>query len=227
MIGKEKKISIFLVFGILFFSVFVFLNSSRAGMVTLVLTLFYMVFISARGIVYKLALVGGLVVISTLMFTNYRFDDYFKLAQQYADNEVVDKEVVVKNSSMRIVFWDTSLDLIRENPWLGVGTGDVKEELANRYEEKGYTNLERKFNPHNQFLSTMLATGIPGLLSLLGIYFFSMVRALKKRNHLLFTFFLLTFVHFQFESMLEKLSGVIFFAFFLGILWNGLAVKDS
>ena len=51
---------------------------------------------------------------------------------------------------------------------MGVGTGDVKDHLLEKYREKQMFNaLGLELNAHNQYLQTTLALGIMGLVILM------------------------------------------------------------
>jgi O-antigen ligase len=83
------------------------------------------------------------------------------------------------------------------------------------YLDRGYDALaEKSLNPHNSFLQLAVGLGIIALLWFL----FSLIYPLPTiyKNHLwIYGFFLLSIgLNFMVESMLEKQSGVIFFAFF-------------
>ncbi|MCU0429586.1 MAG: O-antigen ligase family protein [Cytophagaceae bacterium] len=66
----------------------------------------------------------------------------------------------------RLVSMMLALELIKEQPWTGVGIGDVQHEMFALYEQKFPTYpSEFRLIPHNQFLFIWLASGIAGLLA--------------------------------------------------------------
>jgi len=98
---------------------------------------------------------------------------------------------------------------------MGVGTGDINDAMVNSYEEQGLDELAAKnLNPHNEYLQIAVALGIlPALLFLFSlVYPFGKIT--KNRDWIYGIFLLSVFIQFAVESMLEKQSGVIFFAFF-------------
>jgi O-antigen ligase len=106
------------------------------------------------------------------------------------------------------------LQLIAAHPF-GVGTGDISDVLVENYRREGLYDLaDTELNPHNSFLQIALAQGIPALL----VFLFSLAYSswvTVQRKDWLYAFFLISIVlNFMVESMLEKQSGVIFFAFF-------------
>ena len=95
------------------------------------------------------------------------------------------QKVYKTSTSIRILVWSFSLNLIKSNPIIGVGTGDIKDELIKLYKKEGYPILvKRQYNSHNQYLQTAAALGIPTLIVLL-LMFISPLLVRWRR----FTFF--------------------------------------
>ena len=118
------------------------------------------------------------------------------------------------STSGRMVAWKTAVEVILDEP-LGVGTGDVTDELMERYEAKGEDYAARKhMNPHNQFLQAGVAFGWIGILVTLLMYIVGFALALKRRDFLFTSLLLLLGLNMLFESFLEVQSGVVFIAFF-------------
>ncbi len=120
----------------------------------------------------------------------------------------------------RIHITQSSLEIIK-NHWLGgVGIGDDKTELIDTYNKLGHQELAaRKFNSHNQFLTTWIQSGIIGILLLIWSLVTIVIRSHKKKEILLLVFAILTGVSFMFESMLLRYWGVITFTLFYGMLY--------
>jgi len=72
---------------------------------------------------------------------------------------------------MRINFALNSFEIIKENPWIGVGTGDYVKEYT-KVNMKNSPTVNIQHHPHNMYLLEMVLFGIVGLLSLLAIFFF-------------------------------------------------------
>ena len=103
---------------------------------------------------------------------------------------------------------------------IGVGTGDVKEAILNEYDQKVTKATEGKYyNCHNEFLETAVRLGIIGEILLLIILFSPFFnRSNYQKNRLLIGFLIIIILNFLFESMLDRLNGVAFFAFFYCLL---------
>ncbi|MBL4577843.1 MAG: O-antigen ligase family protein, partial [Flavobacteriales bacterium] len=66
--------------------------------------------------------------------------------------------------SQRWEFWKTGLNVLKKNPLLGVGTGDVYNNMLAQYEADASLLVPAyRKHPHNQYLSIALAFGLIGL----------------------------------------------------------------
>ncbi len=120
-----------------------------------------------------------------------------------------------ESSAVRILVWKAASDAFLQNGLLGVGTGDVKDELFSHYKELGYTGaLEHKLNAHNQFLQTGIALGYLGFALLLSYFLLPIFISWQQKNYLFVSCSLLIAINCLTESMLEAEAGVIFIAFF-------------
>ena len=111
---------------------------------------------------------------------------------------------------------------------MGVGTGDVKDVLLQKYQEKGITNAYLlRLNAHNQYLQTTIALGILGLLVVLGCLFLPLYEALRQKNILVFLFILIVAFNLLVESMFERQAGIVFYSFFNALLFFWMRVMKS
>ncbi len=126
--------------------------------------------------------------------------------------------------TLRLMSWETSLELIRENPIFGVGVADAQNLLNDKYEKKGYnTPMQQELNSHNTFFQIYLECGILGFLSILMLLYYLIRTLSKKKNDALQfngLFILIVLLAFPFESVLNRFSGIAFFMFFYGLLIN-------
>jgi O-antigen ligase len=134
------------------------------------------------------------------------------------DIETIDK-TTSESTTVRVLIWKESLKLINDNFIMGTGVGDANDELYLAYYAGGLEGAYNlKLNAHNQFLQTFIGMGIAGFLLLSLITFGEAVRAVIRRNFLLFFFSLLVTLNFLVESMLQRAAGVLFFVFFYCLL---------
>ncbi|MFP4603873.1 MAG: O-antigen ligase family protein [Bacteroidales bacterium] len=215
----KPQIKIVAIFFIFVFALLTFLISSRAGLIGLVVIAFVIAYQNFTQIKIRIILYSVLILLSLVIFTNKRFIDSLGIIDEIANKEDFDEKTIKQHSAIRLVLWKASFDVIKDNVLLGVGTGDVREELEDKIENTYNFKMDRIYNPHNQFLSTFAATGVFGFLSLVGIFVIAINRAFIEKNTLLLNLVILLFIHFLFESMMGRLNGVLFFSFFISALF--------
>lgn len=112
-----------------------------------------------------------------------------------------------------------SVEVIKNNFFLGVGAGDCQDELLKQYLKNNFLHgYFRKFNSHNQYLTTFISTGLFGFLILICILIMLMYFAIKNKNDLLFIFIVINALFFLSESVLERQQGIVFFVFFSSLI---------
>ncbi|MBN4051288.1 O-antigen ligase family protein [bacterium AH-315-M05] len=210
-------------FLILLFSVFILFLSAKNGIICLALVLLISV---SYLIIQKKKLLQGaaFIVLFTIFFTVI-----FKLAPDtykrlYSTMNIFLNEELDKNSkestSVRLLVWPVTLELIEENFLFGVGTGDIKDSLLKKYEEKGlFGALEIRLNAHNQYLQTFVALGLVGFLILIACLLLPFILGIKKKNYIYILFLTIIAINFLTESILEVQAGVVFYAFFNSLLF--------
>jgi len=117
----------------------------------------------------------------------------------------------------RIISYELSWKLIKEHPLLGVGAGDMMDEMSRKYEQYyPAINDDEKLIPHNQFLTIALAAGIPAMLAF--IIWIMVPLGSVKRNREGFFFvalWLMLLVQLFTDPSLEVQFGVFVYLFFL------------
>lgn len=129
----------------------------------------------------------------------------------------------------RFVITSTAISTISDNmPW-GVGAGDRSDQLLQHYQSttRDETVLEHIYNPHNQFLDSLLSTGVVGLLLLLSLFVVPLVRLRQNpQRELLLALLACTILTALFESIFERQMGMMFFLFFYGMTQQLLQTSD-
>lgn len=117
--------------------------------------------------------------------------------------------------TQRFEYWKTACLIIKNNLWLGVGTGDVPTAFDEAYVQSNSSLfVQWRLRAHNQYLSIAVAMGLIGLLWFLITLFYPMYKLGMQFNYLYMAFFIVSLVSFFTEDTLETQAGVTFFAFF-------------
>lgn len=215
---------------IAYFSVIIILLFSKAGIITLSLAGCIMaVFLLKRyGILYAGAYSVVLLAISALAFLLVTRNHYNRFEETMNSLNVELDSGATEGTAVRIAVWTSSFELMKKEIVTGVGTGDVKDALVTQYEKWGITAaVNERLNPHNQFIQTAIALGLPGLLSLLMTMAVLFRKAVKCRDYPALFFVIIIAINLLPESMLERQAGVMFFAFFYSVFSVHLFSKNQ
>lgn len=219
--GLIKSILIVLI------SIFLIMLNSRTGFILMVISYLWILidlfFVRKRKV---LAISTALIVSLSLLLvlnTNILSQRYNNAINNIGQTNNIEPEM--SSMSQRNFIYSNSLNLISENIVFGVGTGDVKSTFENLYEREN-VHFHSYLNAHNQYLQTTIALGLIGLLILLSLFFFPMIKMIKEKEFFLLTIFILIGFSFLFESMLERNMGTYFFAL-IYVLSNSYLYKED
>jgi O-antigen ligase len=207
----------------------VVLLSSRVGMIVYLLTLILVPLALASTIVKRLR-IAALAILLTFVggyfiWNNPRTEIVItELKQTFLDDDFDQSSGI----GQRLMLWNAALQIIQENPLIGVGVGDVHASLNKKYKESGNTiALDAQLNVHNQFLEIAIALGLIGFLVFFTIIVWLLYFSLQNRNILLFVLILQFCLNCFLESMLNTQSGVVFWAFLTAILVHSNFSQES
>lgn len=210
--------------GLLILLIIVFMTASKVGILLVLMATAYYLYQLSLHIKRKIYLIGiVLILIGSVFAVNQIAPQLGSRIERAAENmfkpiEELDKENI-ESTSARVFMWDTATDLIKDNFWLGVGSGDVKDELQALNYKKGYIGVaEKNLNSHNQFLNSHAAIGFFGVVFLFLAYFFAL--SFSKRpfwgvqNWIVFILFVAALP----EAFLETQAGIVPCAFILVLM---------
>jgi O-antigen ligase len=198
----------------------IFLYSSKMGIITfLILMPIIALYKLFKNKSYKLTIaILSLGIISSFIANHFIPEPFDRLKfafQVSSSKETIDKSAT-ESTAVRILIWKEALQIIKTNLWLGVGPGDANETMQSAYIKNDLTGAnEKKLNAHNEFLQIGIGLGLLGLLVFIALFLLGFYQSFKDRNILLALFLILIIFNFLVESMLQRQSGVLFFAFFL------------
>lgn len=134
----------------------------------------------------------------------------------YTECGVVDGGSVLQ----RLAYSKAAWNVIKRNPLLGVGWGDVQENLNTEY---ATMNIGSKFwfMPHNQFLTVWVGAGLVGLLVFIIAIIFPFIVKKMYRYFLPLFFQLMILASMLFEDTFETHIGVAFTVIFGAIFIFG------
>ena len=162
-------------------SVNMFITGGRAGQVgylVVVVILFFQFFNKH----FFRALFLSVLLLSAVLFTAYSssqiFQDRAKLIVSEIENFNENKNTSV---GLRINFAINTFEIIKEHPFIGVGTGGYEKNYK-IINDKNSPDAELHGHPHNMYLFEMVQFGIFGLISLLSILYFQLCFAWKETN---------------------------------------------
>ncbi len=131
-------------------------------------------------------------------------------------------------SSLRLVIWKFCMELLNEkHAWvMGVGTGDLQDQLDQKYKNAGmYTGNPQLhdigylgYGPHNEYLEILLALGIVALLLLVTAIGLQLYQSIIHHNYLLIQLSILAISFFVTESALGTNKGIVFLMLFFMVL---------
>jgi hypothetical protein len=130
--------------------------------------------------------------------------------------------------SQRLEFWRVSMAIIKDHFFIGVGTGDIKQAYADKYESLN-TQLEMRFRhrAHNQFLAIFVTFGLFGLVWFLFSLVYPGLEMKKLYRYRYFVFWVTLMLSMFVEDTLETQMGATLFAFFNAFLLFGVKEEDG
>ena len=176
-------------------------------------------------------------VLLPLVFTAaYRFSPIFQARVDLVRHEIMTFDKNQDTSvGQRLIFWQNSWRIIKESPWLGVGTGGFVSAYA-QVHQKWSPAMPCTDDPHNQYIFAVVQQGVLGLLGLLGLFLVQIQQAWRladgwERIRLAFPLFFLVIM--TTASYLNVYGSGFLFSLFSAVLlkseinWQATTVFDS
>tara|TARA_B100000767_G_C19573243_1_gene454100 strand:- start:71 stop:727 length:657 start_codon:yes stop_codon:yes gene_type:complete len=115
-----------------------------------------------------------------------RVDDGFNngyevFTSSYNKNSEDSHRIFNTQIGYRIIFTMNSWVLIKQNPLIGIGTGDFRTEYE-RVNNIFSPKIPTASNPHNMYVLALTQLGIVGLVSLLSIFYYQLKLSLISSN---------------------------------------------
>ena len=129
---------------------------------------------------------------------------------------------------MRLEFYRNSLELVREHPVIGTGTGSFSKVYAARV---AGTPMAPSDNPHNEYLNVAVQLGLVGVAALLYLFYcgfrYAPMLPTSAEQHLARGLMIAFVLGSLMNSLLLDHTEGLFFAWLTGLLYAGLKPPRS
>jgi O-antigen ligase len=216
---QKKSIQIILLIASCIWASFILFISARLSILSLMIILGLSVFY-AKNKIKAFTCVGiGVVGIVAFILTNPTFKS--RLTAGFAQENLELQKVIAMEPRSHI--WTCAYQIVQNEalPILGFGYRNTVDKLVNCYETReGFFDEEHRsyfvnsrFNTHNQYLNTLLSTGIIGLIILL-LFIFSLVLQ-SRMTYAQIAIVMALALFFIFENVLSRQLGAVL----VGFVW--------
>lgn len=153
-----------------------FIATGRVGQILFILL--FMLFVWQRFAHTAKKQLCSIAILACIIMSSLLLPSSFTSRQALAIREIkqylysANDDANAKNTSMglRLTFYKNTWEIIKIKPFLGWGTGAFKAAYA-KYAPQPHADNIVVSNPHNQYLLTWAQLGIPGILSLLYLFY--------------------------------------------------------
>ncbi len=131
----------------------------------------------------------------------------------------------VNGSSLfqRIEYQKAAFYIIKNNFFLGVGTGNVQQKFNETYTIlQSNLSSELRHRAHNQYITFLLTFGIFGFFWIIFAFLYPFLRKLKPYTFIRIAFLFIVLISFITEDTLETQAGVTFVVFFYSLFSFGM-----
>jgi O-antigen ligase len=214
IISKSEKSTYYIVINLILFAGLVQLSSKSAFLSLLVIVIagipFLIIKPEKRFKFVLSSFIASLLLISCMLSVQAFKNRYITTLK----NDLVESREVV-NMNGRLDRWAVAINLIKQSPVIGTGSGSEIPLLKDAYFKlKMYGPYLFSLNAHNQYLSFLITSGIVGLIVYLTALSWGLWQSVKTRDILLFSFIMVIMIVSFSEDLLDVNKGIFFFAFF-------------
>ncbi|MCH8904645.1 MAG: O-antigen ligase family protein [Bacteroidetes bacterium] len=218
--------------GVIFLFAFIHILSVRSGLLSLYISILFLIgwtIYTSRKYLLGGALLVLLIAVPISAFylvpsfnnkINYTLYDLHQYRKGKNPSELSDAK--------RLVSMDIGIRIGLENPVFGIGIGDLKDEMKERYAEYfPDISSNKRIMPHNQFIVFFAGFGFIGLIWLILVTFFPLVIKRYYTDPLFIAFNLIILSSFLAEATIENQLGTAFYLLFLLLGLNQLFQKNA
>jgi len=155
----------YLLLGILALYYSIFINDGTTGQILSISLLSILIIQKYR---YKSALILPIVLLGILAYgaSNTNTSIYSAINKIQTGLGDFESGTAVKSVDVRLAMLTNGLIIIKENPWIGTGTGSINQSHIDNLDKLPSTFADRSktTNPHSEYLSIAIQYGLIGLL---------------------------------------------------------------
>lgn len=130
-------------------------------------------------------------------------------------NGVFSKDFILNALDSRIIVWEQSIAIVKDNFLWGTGVGSSIQALQDAFVSINYQRgILQNYNAQNQFVESFMETGIFGFGLLISFFIYSFFVAWKEKNKLYFIYTCIILCYMMTESLFQTQMGMVSFAFF-------------
>jgi O-antigen ligase len=124
--------------------------------------------------------------------------------------------------TQRIAFVKNAIEIIKQNFWFGVGTGDIRKNTILQY-QKGSSQVTKEFQKraHNQYVTFFTTFGFVFFMVIMAAFFITPYWEKRYSNYFFLMTLCVSMISFFNEDTLETLPGVLFVTFFFSLFLFG------
>jgi len=215
---KTKKHKILLASYFIYFSFFIYLLQSRAGIISFGLLLIWMLIRKIHlerkkryYLITGLIIIFGTFVVISSTKIKYNIEQIEQIAKNPSKN-------AIEGENDRFQMWYSAIPIIKNSFIFGVGPSNTTDKLVEQYAINKFEIAQKlRLNAHNQYIESLLGLGIIGLGILLYIIIYCLIVGFNQKKHNLIFFILILAFNFIFESMLNRMIGIVFMMSFISL----------
>ena len=235
----------FVLFLLIYFTVFLFLLTSKMVIAVYLLYIVYLIICTNeffRKLSYRMGAMVTILVALIIIFTTNsplrkRVSEELQSNISFIEKNEFSPADYFNGIEFRLVSWRFATEILNENhAWLfGVSPGDAQDLLNAKYRKlnmftgglpgnrKGYLD----YHTHNQFLQALLETGIPGLAAFILICTGMIQLAKKSGNRSMIVLTILLLCYCFADAVLRTQYGIILFIFFPLFTFKGKEEREA
>lgn len=146
------------------------------------------------------------IIFGSLLFFNPNLNERFL--------SMNDEVAIYSGLKLKEKLWKKSLKVIKDSSIYGYSLGNYGEELMNEYKQTNFRRaLRNKYNSHNQYLPTLLISGVIELIFFLHLLFGSIPEIVKSKDYIYLLFVMVLFLSAITESVFQRQFGIMLFSF--------------